>query len=882
MTGEMVEPKDELPGAAVLFLRHLVADGGSEAGAFESLCERNPDESVALRRLRRRFARSRERTSVLGHPPGLATGRYRPIRFLGRTGDLATFEAWEEVLERLVVLRVALLPEPSARPGESRGDPTEQLLHEAAITARLDHPGVMPVHELATDGDGRLFLASCPPSGRTLSHLLEMVRRKEDDWTRARVLETLIQVCRTLEFAHSRGVVHGNLHSECIVVGEFGEVVLSGWEWAVSSPPIDPSRLEIPVREELDEKSWRTAAGADGELLFEEREDCTNIRAREPTAAREPDPAPVDDLRAIGTLLDALLSAAGDKSDAELVAVVQRSTARSPEECYASPGELADDLQAFLERRVVRAHAVGARAEFVKWAQRNRAAAVLVAGTIAMAISILAWTTFRSRGDREALVLLRSVGELDQLIVEAEHLWPPVRSNRDWMASWLTRAETLLERSSEFRGRLDSLREEMIGERAGDGGGEGQSARWLFLWYPMHRLRVLNERIATLEAALARTPTSTDPTTRDWRRTALSRALDKARKSRDVATASVERHDLCRQDDLLQEWESDALTRLLKDLGRFGQQGLEKGSGAVAAVRGALERLDLWLGDRNEEIERRWEAATASIADPGECPMYDGTRIELLFGLVPLERDPTTELWEFWAFFTGAEPVRDSAGQWCIEEETGMVFVLVPGGTLPGTEREVAPCLVSKYEMTQAQARRFRESRSYFSASSPDGKLHLTSYTHPEEQISFSGFVQLTERMGMALPTELQWEYAARAGCTTRWWTGDDPRAVLEAEVLRDRTDDQQFVPRGLERFRDGPIRVHQPVGGGRANGFGLYDVQGNVAEWCQTGSADNEGAVRGGSFLSTPEEAAFGPGIRRGDGAESIGARPIWSLTAP
>jgi formylglycine-generating enzyme required for sulfatase activity len=146
---------------------------------------------------------------------------------------------------------------------------------------------------------------------------------------------------------------------------------------------------------------------------------------------------------------------------------------------------------------------------------------------------------------------------------------------------------------------------------------------------------------------------------------------------------------------------------------------------------------------------------------------------------------------------------------------------------------------------------------------------------HPVERVNYIEVMRVLERSAVTLPSEAQWEYAARAGTRSAWWTGDDPLSLLGAANLRDEGS-------GVPAMRDNnPDMLHgddsfgftAPVGSLRANAFGLHDVVRNVCEWClnylgaeweddvppKLAELDidlRKRVMRGGSWVSAPKSA--------------------------
>lgn len=108
---------------------------------------------------------------------------------------------------------------------------------------------------------------------------------------------------------------------------------------------------------------------------------------------------------------------------------------------------------------------------------------------------------------------------------------------------------------------------------------------------------------------------------------------------------------------------------------------------------------------------------------------------------------------------------------------------------------------------------------------------------HPVHGVSWDQADRVLKRLWLQLPSEAQWEYACRAGTTTPWWTGSDKATLRGAANLRDAKVRTAFPPDTKLEFEDslydGWVGL-APIGTFRANAFGLHDVHGNVAEWCQ------------------------------------------------
>ncbi|MBL8755028.1 MAG: protein kinase [Planctomycetes bacterium] len=432
------------PTAERLFAEFLdLVEAGAPAD-FEAVCAAHPHLAQALRKVHERWqamtaafgtlsqdaagSTAAAASSVVELKERLATPGGRLARYVLR-GEIARgamgriVGAWDEDLRREVALKI--------HRGEL-GDARQQrrFLAEAQITAQLDHPGIVPIHELGVDADGRPFFAMQLVRGRDLGQILADVAAGGTDWTRTRVLHVLLRVCEAMAFAHSRGVVHRDLKPGNIMVGRFGETYVMDWGLAqvvdgASEGAVATLRDAI-ADEDADSPLLTRAGDVVGTPAY---------MAPEQAIVGAAATGPAVDVYAIGAVLwhvlvgampyasaargaDGVLQALRRGSPGplpetvppELRAICERAMARRPEDRYPGMIEFGDDLRAFLELRTVRAYATGRFAELRKWVARNRlltattgvSLAVLLVGAIAVTTLWVKAEDSRRRADASA------------------------------------------------------------------------------------------------------------------------------------------------------------------------------------------------------------------------------------------------------------------------------------------------------------------------------------------------------------------------------------------------------------------------------------------------------------------------------------------------
>jgi len=444
---EFREPESE---AEELFLTLLQGDGARSAPDVEPLCRERPELADELRALAEEHRRLLALLDALGGGPAPAGGGPRggPSRYevrgeVARGGMGAILEVWDAELRRTLamkVLRAAGEAAPASRLERQRR--RSRLLNEAQILAQLEHPGIVPVHEVGLDERGEIYFTMQLVRGRGFEEVVPLARDAAEGWSLTRAVGVLQRVADAVAYAHFRGVLHRDLKPANVMVGAFGEAYVMDWglakargrgegaavlrvsafsasqrdpQAAPEGPWPTPSTSVRTARREASESDPfsplltaqgdvvgtpaymppEQAAGALEEL--DERADVYGLGAilyhllggAPPYAEELASLAPRARLAHVARTPPAPLGRAARVAPAELVAICERAMARDPSARYASMSALADDLRAYLEGRVVRAHRTGPLVEIVKWGRRHRLA---VAALLALVTTLLAST----------------------------------------------------------------------------------------------------------------------------------------------------------------------------------------------------------------------------------------------------------------------------------------------------------------------------------------------------------------------------------------------------------------------------------------------------------------------------------------------------------
>jgi len=424
-------------------------------------------------------------------------GRYRLESELSRGGQGVILCVRDEDLQRELAMKVtrAKGDARTSYGGELERRSLSRFLEEAQVTGQLDHPGIVPVHELGLDADGRAYFTMKLVKGRDLRAIFELAQRGEEGWNVTRALGVLLKVCEAMGYAHAKSVLHRDLKPANVMVGRYGEVYVM--DWGIARVQGTEDRKDIRIREQQSTviESHRHAAGDPESTLVTMDGDVLGTPAyMSPEQARGDIDAmgPRSDVYSVGAMLYHLLAGeapfcepvtstshlaiwarvrqgpprplrdtgGGASAPPELEAICERAMERDPARRFASMEALADDLRAFLERRVVQAYETGAAAELKKWVLRNRKlAATAAAAVLTLAVGLVTSLFLKDRADDERANVLRLAAfqDLVDLRERADMLWPPWPENVAAYEDWLAGAADLVAGLDEHRAQLDRL-----------------------------------------------------------------------------------------------------------------------------------------------------------------------------------------------------------------------------------------------------------------------------------------------------------------------------------------------------------------------------------------------------------------------------------------
>jgi tetratricopeptide (TPR) repeat protein len=369
----------------------------------------------------------------------IEAGRFRPRAFHAAGGLGVVFAAEDSELGRTVALK-CMKDWENPDPGSRR-----RFLLEAEVTARLEHPGIVPVYGMGQDAKGRPFYAMRLIGGETLSdaisrlHAARPAKANDPKWNLEfrRLLQNFIAVCQTVAYAHSRGIIHRDIKPANIMLGTFGETLLLDWGLAkrTESQEDEQQSGEAIIRNYLGMGPDRT--------LQQVALGTPRYMSPEQAAGEWDRVGPASDIYSLGASLYVLLSGQPvyeggretvlDKARGgqlrpprelnprvppALEAICLKAMASQPNDRYATARELANDVERWLADEPVEAYPEPWRVRARRWISRHRTLMTGVAASLLVAIAALAvgLTQLAAANSREYRLRLEANSERDEAV----------------------------------------------------------------------------------------------------------------------------------------------------------------------------------------------------------------------------------------------------------------------------------------------------------------------------------------------------------------------------------------------------------------------------------------------------------------------------------
>jgi len=385
----------------------------------------------------------RSQTAETGATPAIAAltdasgeEKYAVEDEIARGGMGLILKALDRDIRRPVAMKVML--------DEADENKRARFVEEAQVTGQLEHPNIMPIHELGLDAQGRLFFTMKLVQGRSLEEVLKGLKKHdaaaEREYSLGRLLTAFVSVCNAMALAHAKGVVHRDLKPANIMLGDYGEVLVMDWglakPGAARSAGVSPASVAggtPAVREARDTELGNIVQSLRAETGGSQTVDGTLMGTPHymPPEQAEGNIEEIDarsDIYSLGAILYELLTlqtpCAGETTlvllanvsqgkiqppheraperniPPELAAVAMKALARRKEDRYQRVEDLRRDVELFLEGRAVSAKEDSMWEAIVKLVKRNQAASV-TAGVAAALLLVVGgvsyWVNYEAR-----------------------------------------------------------------------------------------------------------------------------------------------------------------------------------------------------------------------------------------------------------------------------------------------------------------------------------------------------------------------------------------------------------------------------------------------------------------------------------------------------
>jgi serine/threonine protein kinase len=274
--------------------------------------------------------------------PDLANTKYRLVAKIASGGMGTVYEVEDTHLNRHVALKVINVIESD---GHATAEAISRMWNEARTVARLEHPSIVPIHDVGVLPDGRVFYVMKLVRGTRLDEFRKLT---PSSFT---LLQTFQKICDAVSFAHNQGVIHRDLKPENIIVGSFGEVLIMDWGVARVAGDLETHGVIVGTPAYMAPEQARGEIGNIGEC---------------------------SDVYSLGAILRFLLSDVTPQPP-PLRAIYGKAMSPNPADRYQRATDLAGDVANYLDGMPVSAYRENLFERLRRWVLRNRTAAILIA-----------------------------------------------------------------------------------------------------------------------------------------------------------------------------------------------------------------------------------------------------------------------------------------------------------------------------------------------------------------------------------------------------------------------------------------------------------------------------------------------------------------------